>query len=164
LAIRWAAYLRLKEKPGTWDCEFCKSKGLDKKRNCNGNLDGFCASHGTIRYEDAEKSNTGKLLCPKCQLALKMPMEIVLGKNYRLFQCPLNEIEPEALYLIKLVTWSESMGITPSGCSLFDETNWYYELRDFVVHEQALARSEMESPGPSIPKQGSQTPSNVRRR
>jgi hypothetical protein len=128
-------------------------------------LNGFCASHGTIRYEDAEKSETGKLLCPKCRLALKMPVEIVLGKNYRLFQCPFNEIDPEALYLIKLVGWSETMGITPSGCSLFDETSWYYELREFVIHEQALAREEIESqPGSSIPKQGSQPSPNVRKR
>jgi len=95
-----------------------------------------------------------------------MPFEIVLGKQYRLFQCPLNEIDPEALYLIQLVNWSESINITPSGTSLFDETNWYSELRDFVIHEQIQAKEEMEaSVGSQVtPKQGSQTSGSIKRR
>jgi hypothetical protein len=98
-------------------------------------------------------------------MGLKMPFEIVLGKKYRLFQCPLNEIDPEALYLIRLVNWSESLGITPSGCSLFDETSWYYELREFVIHEQAQVREEFEpKPGnQSAAKQGSRSPQTRRR-
>jgi hypothetical protein len=165
MAIRWAAYLRLKDNPAAWDCEFCKEKGLSKQRNCDGNLNGFCSDHGTIKYEDAEISETsGKPLCPKCRMGLKMPFEIVLGKKYRLFQCPLNAIDPEALYLIRLVSWSENIGITPSGCSLFDETSWYNDLREFVIYEQAQVREEFEpTPGPTtVPKQGS--PSSGKRR
>lgn len=97
-------------------------------------------------------------------MALRMPFELVLGKAYRLFQCPLNEIDPEALYLVKLVNWSESTGITPSGCSLLDETNWYYELREFVLHEQAKTREEFRPEQPSAPKQGSSTHVVKRRR
>jgi hypothetical protein len=131
-------------------------------------LNGFCASHGTIKYENAEKSETsGKLLCPKCRMALKMPFEFVLGKSYRLFQCPLNEINPEAIYLVKLVNWSEKLGVTPSGCSLFDEASWYNDLREFVVYEQERTKEEF-APKPSqqsVPsKQGSLTSRAIKRR
>ena len=96
-----------------------------------------------------------------------MPVEIVLGKNYRLFQCPLNEVDPEALYLIKLVNWSEKIRVTPSGCSLLDETNWYYELREFVLYEQGAAREEFsptQSQQKTSNKQGSLTSRAIKRR
>lgn len=131
-------------------------------------MDGFCTSHGTIKYGEADISeDTGKMLCPKCRMVLRMPFEFVLGKSYRLFQCPLNEIDPEALYLVKLVNWSEKVGITPSGCSLFDETSWYSALREFVLYEQGEAREELvpkHNQQSAQSKQGSLTSKAVRRR
>jgi len=85
-----------------------------------------------------------------------MPFEIVLGKKYRLFQCPLNEVDPGSMYLIGLVSWSESMGVTPSGTSLFDEANWYCDLREFVLSENAQANEEFKPVQQVTPKQGSQ--------
>jgi hypothetical protein len=167
--LRWAAFLRTKDDPAVWDCAYCEEKGLQETRNCKGNLDGYCASHGTVKYEEIDFSeSTGKPLCPECGRALKMPFEIVLGKKYRIFQCPLNEVDPYSLYLISLVNWSEATGQLPSGGTLFDETNWYYELREFVVTEQNTIRdeyfTEKEKQARQSHRQGSVTPKSLRRR
>jgi hypothetical protein len=116
---------------------------LDKARNCGCDVVGSCQEHGNIKYGTQEVSkDTGKALCPKCQKGLKVPFELVLGKKFRVWRCPVKDVTVEALFFVRLVNWSEEIGTTPNGGALLDETNLYFEIRNVVVYEQAHAHEE----------------------
>ena len=150
LAIRWATYLEFNPgKSVTWECSYCQDKGLQKERNCDGILDGQCPQHGTILFEDLEENDvTGKLKCPECHRPVKMKFSLRLGKKYWIWRCPLQDIDYRTLYFIKLVNWSESLHQTPSGRSILNESNLFFEIRDVVLQEQQIARKELEELNP----------------
>ena len=134
----------------TWNCSYCEEKGLQKVRNCDGVLDGQCPQHGTIKYEDLEANETtGRLMCPTCGTNVEMPFKLNLGKVFWIWRCPLQEINHEAIFFVKLVGWSEAIHQTPSGRSLLEESNLYFEIREFVLQEQNSARKELEEQRPS---------------
>lgn len=94
-----------------------------------------------------------------------MPFEMVIGKKYRVWRCPVQDLDPEAIFLVKFVNWSEQTGVTPSGVSLLDETNMFFEIRELVLTEQAVIESEFQdSQAQSHPKQGPRSPRVARRR
>jgi len=43
-----------------------------------------------------------------------------------------------------LVDWSESVGKLPSAEILFEESMFYFEVRNFVLSERAISENEME--------------------
>jgi len=134
----------------TWDCFYCEERGLQKERNCDGVLDGQCPNHGTIKHEELEEDeNTGKLKCPECQTVVRMPFQLKLGKKFWIWRCPLQEIDHEAIFLVRLVNWSEAIHQTPSGRPLLEESNLYFEIRDYVLQEQGNARKELEKQKPA---------------
>jgi len=130
----------------TWSCDICTEKGLQSKRNCGcEKIEGVCKEHGTIEYDECEEDeNTGKLLCIKCGKVVKVPFELRLGKRYRIYRCPVSEIDPVAITIIEIINWCEAMGSTPNGVAPMDESWKYFELRNFVTGEQNRARSELE--------------------
>ncbi len=168
MAIRWATYLDVNPgKTATWDCLYCENRGLQKERNCDGILDGQCPNHKKVRFDELETDEeTGKLKCVQCGKIVKMPFQLRLGKGFWIWRCPLQELDQEAAFAIRLVNWSEAIHQTPSGHSLLEESNLYFEIRNFVLREQQLAREELEKKQPENDKrrQGSRSPRPRRKR
>ena len=155
-------------KSDTWDCVYCEEKGLQKERNCDGLLDGQCPNHGNVTYEELEEDDNGRLVCSNCGAIVKMPFKLKLGKSFWIWRCPLQEINQEALFVIKLVAWSEAVHHTPSGLSIYEESNLFFEIRDFVIREQREAHDDLSPQKTEAdqrrPKRGSRSPSSTGKR
>ena len=52
-------------------------------------------------------------------------------------------ISERAVFFIQLVNWSEEVGILPTAQTLFEESFFYFEVRNFVVTERSIAAEEM---------------------
>jgi len=132
--------------PLTWDCDYCQDHpDLKKVRNCDWNQPGECKQCGEIPYEDVETDpQTSKFLCPTCGGRVSFgKAEFLLGKTYRTPGCPKSQITERALFLVKLVDWSEKMGVLPTAQNLFDESFLYFEIRNMVVSERATIEEEL---------------------
>jgi len=159
LAIRWAVYLEVnKGKSDSYNCVYCESKGLQKQRNCDGDLTGYCkrGGHGYFEFEDLIINDKGQAVCPACEKPVEMPFKLQLGKTFWIWRCPVLEIDHSAIHLIQMVNWSEAMHQTPSGLPLYDESNLFFEIRNFVLNEQRTAREEMEKKQPSDARKSKQ--------
>jgi hypothetical protein len=158
----------LKANPGKaeiWTCDYCESKGLQEARNCERVLDGQCRQHGLIKFEDLEEDETsGKLKCPICNSAVQMPFQLRLGKRYWLWSCPIQQVDISELATIRLVNWAEAIGQTPSGKPLYDESNLYFEIREFILQEQHIAQEELEELSPKKDQAGASKIQGVRPR
>lgn len=111
----------------------------------------MCQSCGTeYTEEEAEVSeDTGIQSCPVCHKRLRWTYELFLGKEFRVHRCPVSIIDYSTIFLVKLVNWSESIGLPPFEGSLCDQSNKYFEIRNIVVSERAAAEEELrpkESP------------------
>jgi hypothetical protein len=86
---------------------------------------------------------TGKFVCSVCEGTVKFgKSEMILGK-YRTPGCPISKITERAVFYIALIDWSESTGKLPTAQTLFEESLFYFELRNFVLSESAIAENEM---------------------
>jgi len=52
-------------------------------------------------------------------------------------------ITERALFYIRLVNWSEEVGVLPTSDTLLGESLLYFEVRNFIVSERSLAEEEM---------------------
>ena len=75
---------------------------------------------------------------------LKVPFELVIGKSFRVWRCPVKDVDTESMFLIKLVNWSEDVSVSPNGGPLLDEPNYYFEARTLIVTEQRLVERELD--------------------
>jgi len=69
--------------------------------------------------------------------------EFLLGKTYRTPGCPKSQITERALFLVRLVDWSEKTGVLPTAKTLFDESFLYFEIRNMVITEKAITEEEL---------------------
>lgn len=69
--------------------------------------------------------------------------EFFLGKTYRTPGCPKSHVTERALFLIRLVNWSEEIHILPTATTLMKESSLYFDIRNFVVSEQSISESEL---------------------
>ena len=134
------------KQPETFDCEFCSNKlDLRKRRNCGWQDPGECNVCGDVPFEAAILAKDGsKFTCPTCggKVRWNKSAELVLGK-YRVPGCPKSMISEKAVFLIQLVDWSEKTGVLPTAMTLFDESMFYFEVRNFVISERNVAEYEM---------------------
>ena len=86
-----------------------------------------------------------KFTCPTCGAKVRWgkSAELVLGK-YRTPGCPKSMISERAVFLVQLVDWSEQVGILPTAQTLLEESMFYFEVRNFVTTERAVAQDEMQ--------------------
>lgn len=129
----------------TYKCEICEEKKLNEKRNCKWEDPGECKNCGKIPFEDVLQDHmTSKYVCPICGGRVRFPTgEMVLGKSFRIPGCPVSKISELAVFLIRLVNWSEEIGILPYGRTLLEESMFYFDVRNIVVSEQSEAEKEM---------------------
>ncbi len=132
--------------PGAWNCEYCESKDLQEKRNCDWEQKAECQRCGPIAFEDAY-TDPGKsvFMCPKCNRRVKFPGEFMLGDTFRTPGCPIFPITELSRFLVSLVHWSEETGKLPSATTLLDESLLYFEIRNIVISERSIAEEELTS-------------------
>ena len=130
----------------TFQCDFCGNrKGLKEKRNCGWEQPGECSKCGEVAFKDVIVEVDGsKFSCPECGTKVRFGRhaEFILGK-YRTPGCPKSMISEQAVFLIQLVNWSEETGVLPTAKTLFEESLFYFDLRNFVITERSIAESEM---------------------
>jgi len=130
----------------TFDCEYCESKStLKKDRNCGWVQPGTCNTCGDVPFTSVERDpKSFKFVCPMCggRVRFGRSAEFILGK-YRTPGCPKSMVSERAVFFIQLVSWSEETGILPTAQTLFEESLLYFEIRNFVVSEKAVAEEEI---------------------
>lgn len=164
LAVRWSIWLGQDPKrEDSWNCELCVARGLDKTRSCEEQPQGNCKKgHGIFTFDEcAWNEELDSPACPICGTGLRWEFALQLGSNYVVYKCPVQQIEPAHMFLVRLVMWSESTGCMPVGGGLLDQSHFYYEVRNIVVGEKMLADEDMrpkDTPDTHKPVTGGQSP------
>jgi len=119
-------------------------KGLDRSRQCQEEPQAACEQHGWfIHTELAFDEEKGMYSCPNCGGQVRWKFALPLWKNYTVFSCPVQQIDPEAMFIMRIVFWSEEIGILPFAGGLLDQPNIYFEARNIVMSEKAIVMDEM---------------------
>ncbi|KKL50795.1 hypothetical protein LCGC14_2301920 [marine sediment metagenome] len=128
-----------------WNCDYCVSKNLQQTRNCGEDIIGECQKCGSFKEEECffDEEN-GRHRCPNCNGKMRWPLELRLGRKWLIHCCPIRIINPTTIFLIKLVSWSETVGVLPALGGLLDQTNFYFEIRNIVVSERNIAEEELK--------------------
>lgn len=128
-----------------WNCEYCVTKNLQDTRNCKGDVTGECQKCGSFTEDECFfDEETGRYKCPNCSGKMRWPFELRLGNKWFVHYCPVRVIDPTTVFFVKLVNWSETIGVLPSVGGLLDQTNFYFEIRNIVVSEKAMAEEELK--------------------
>ena len=147
LAVRWAIWIAMDPgREAQWNCDSCvRVPNLQKTRLCGEKPVGECKLHGKFSEDEAEYDDEKlfRYICPVCKGKLTWTFSLSLGTKYQAHSCPIRMLDPTALFLVRLVNWSESIGVLPAQGGLLDQTNFYFEIRSFVVNERAAAEEEM---------------------
>ena len=130
--------------PASWECDYCESKKLEHKRDCGWDQLGDCKNCGPVKFEDVyTEQGSSKFYCDTCNGTVKFSAEFRLGKTYSTPGCPASRQSDRANFWINLVHWSEVTGKLPSASTLLEESQLYYEIRNFVLSEQVIAEEEL---------------------
>ena len=136
-----------------WNCDYCVTKNLQDTRNCKGDTTGECQKCGPFTEEECLlDEETGRYKCSKCGGKMRWSFELRLGRKWSVHYCPVRIIDPTTIFLVKLVNWSESIGILPFGGGLLEQTNFYFEIRNTIVNEKALAEDELRPQDATSPE------------
>lgn len=137
-----------------WNCDYCVSKNLQQVRNCDCNTTGTCQNCGDFQEDECSfDENTGRYTCPNCNGKMRWFFELRLGSKWTAHYCPIRIINPTTIFLVKLVNWSESVKVLPAPGGLLGQTNLFFEIRNFIINEKAMAEEELspKEPTPAVP-------------
>lgn len=142
----------------SWNCDDCIAKGNDTARGCDEEPQAICEEHGNFLYNAlGYKDDTGTPFCPVCGGKVRWKFKpLFLGTTYAVYSCPVQQLEPYHMFLVKLVFWSESSGVMPVTGGLLEQSNFYFEVRNVIMAERAIAEEEMK-PKETKPKDQQQS-------
>jgi hypothetical protein len=153
-----------KVKPGQkfdWECKICKDAGLNVRRGCP-DYKGIKKKSEPIEDPAAKlfKSFSFKKKKPEEQ---KKRVLYDLGGGFTADECLSQKFSSKVIRLVSLIRWSESMKLLPSEGGLMDQSNYFYEVREVVVSEEAAIIDELRKKEKSKPSPKSSSAPSGRR-
>jgi hypothetical protein len=128
------------EEDGIWDCEQCVIKGWLHKRNCNHPYYSFLTEEEIEDYKESKKATTKYSLFEgkKRKNEDNNIKKFLLPNGNKIDYCPLSDLDIRIVELVKLIYWSEEIGIMPfQPNALMEQSNVYVQARWAVIGERS---------------------------